>query len=80
MSFPIELVDAEGFLNMLGIAQTNIFELSHESVVSYMLSKGVHVGTGVHKEFVSGEDLRERPVVIWSIARSDLIDLDEDQI
>ena len=76
LGVPIGLVDAEGFLQMLGIAQTNIFELSQETVVSYLLSKGVHVGTGVHRDFTLGEDLRDRPVIAWSMARSDLIDLD----
>ncbi len=77
IGIPIELIDAQRFLSMLGIAQTNTFELSYETAVSYVLGNGVHVGTGLHKEFVSGEDLRERPVIVRTITSSELIDLDK---
>jgi hypothetical protein len=73
---PIELIDAERLLRMLGIAQTNTFELSQERAISYLLSKGVHVGTGIHKNFVSGEDLRERPIIAQTFTSSELIDFD----
>lgn len=73
---PIELIDAEGFLRMLGIAQTNTFELTQERAATYLLSKGAHVGTGIHKDFAAGEDLRERPVIVQAVTRSELLDLD----
>lgn len=75
---PIELIDAERFLTALGIAQHNTFELTQEKAISYMLTTGVHIGTGAHKEFVSGEDLRERPVLISTLLRSELYDLSDD--
>ncbi len=75
IGYPIELIDAERFLAALGIAQHNSFELTQEKVVSYLLSTGLHIGTGVHNEFVPGEDLRERPVIVSTLLGSELLDL-----
>ena len=61
---------------MLGIAQQRAFELSQEKVTSYVLSKGAHIGSGIHKDFVSGEDLRERPIVAQLFTKSELIESD----
>ncbi|MGZ8869462.1 MAG: restriction endonuclease [Pyrinomonadaceae bacterium] len=76
IGLPIELIDAERFLRMLGIAQQSAFELSQEKAISYVLSKGAHIGSGIHKDFVSGEDLRERPIVAQLFTKSELIELD----
>jgi hypothetical protein len=73
---PIELIDAERFLRMLGIAQQNAFEFNQDKAISYVLSNGAHIGTGTHKDFVPGEDLRDRPVIIQAFTHSELIELD----
>lgn len=78
IGYPIELIDAERFLAALGIAQHNSFELTRDKMVSYLLSTGVHIGTGPHKEFVPGEDLRERQVVVSTLLGSELLDLRDD--
>jgi restriction system protein len=75
IGYPIELIDAERFLAALGIAQHNSFELDEERAISYVLSRGLHIGTAVHKDFVLGEDLRERQVVVSSLLGSELFDL-----
>ncbi len=75
IGYPIELIDAERFLAALGIAQHNSFELDEERAISYVLSRGLHIGTAAHKDFVPGEDLRERQVVVSSLLGSELFDL-----
>jgi restriction system protein len=75
IGYPIELIDAERFLAALGIAQHNSFELDEERAISYVLSRGLHIGTAVHKDFVPGKDLRERQVVVSSLLGSELFDL-----
>lgn len=75
IGIPIELVDAEKFLSALGIAQHRVFSLSQDKAVSYVLSKGLHVGSGLHHDFTSGEDLRERPVVASVLTSSELMEL-----
>jgi restriction system protein len=78
IGYPIELIDADRFLAALGIAQHNSFELSQEKVVSYVLSRGLHIGTGEHKDFVPGEDLRERETILMTWLGSELVDLRDD--
>lgn len=73
--YPIELVDAERFLEALGIAQLKSFRLTPEQINSYILHSGIHIGTGVHKDFAPGEDLRDRPVVVRAWTRDDLLEL-----
>lgn len=75
---PIELIDAERFLAALGIAQHNSFEYDQEKAVSYVLSHGLHIGTGVHNDFVPGEDLRKRQVIVSMVLRSELLNLPDD--
>lgn len=77
--YPIELVDAERFLQALGIAQLNSFSLTPEQVTSYIINSGIHIGTGVHKDFSPGEDLRERPVVVMAWTKDDLLELQDDR-
>jgi len=72
----IELIDAERFLGMLGIAQQNAFEFNQDKAISYVLSKGAHIGTGTHKDFVLDGDLRDRPVIIQAFTSSELIESD----
>lgn len=76
IGLPIELINAEEFLKMLGIAQHNSFEFKQDKITSYVLSKGVHIGTGLHKDFVPGEDLRDRPVIVQAFTSSELIELE----
>lgn len=76
VGLPIELINAERFLKMLGIAQQKSFEFAQDKAVSYVLSRGAHIGTGVHKDFIAGEDLRDRPVVIQAFTSSELFDLE----
>jgi hypothetical protein len=76
VGLPIELMNAERFLKMLGIAQQNSFEFDQAKAVSYVLSLGAHIGTGIHKELVPGEDLRERPIVIEAFTSSELIEVE----
>jgi restriction system protein len=75
IGYPVELMDAERFLDALGIAQFNSFELDQERYAAYVLSQGVDLGSGRAREFVAGENLVDRPVVAWSMLTSDLIDL-----
>jgi restriction system protein len=74
----IELIEAERFLEALGVAQHNSFKLTEEQAVSYIKSIGVHIGTGEHKDFVPGEDLRERQVIASLVLGTDLLDLRDD--
>jgi restriction system protein len=75
IGYPIKLVNAEQFLEALGIAQISSFNLDGERFARYILSTGLDVGTGVHKEFVSGEDLTNRPVVLQTFVREELVSL-----
>lgn len=54
IGLPIELINAEGFLKMLGIAQHNSFEFNQDRIISYVLSKGAHIGTGNTQRLCSG--------------------------
>jgi len=75
IGIPIELLDTERFLSVLGIAQHQTFELNQEKIVSYVCSTGLHVGSGPHRDFVVGEDLRARPVVASIYTGSELLEL-----
>ena len=77
---PIELMDAERFLDALGVAQVKSFELGTKRVGGYLLSRGVHIGSGLEQEFVPGEDLRKRQVAGSILSREDFIDLYEDSV
>ena len=68
-------MDAEKFLSALGIAQHKVFSLPQDKVVSYILTTGLHVGIGVHRDFTPGEDLRARPVVASILTGSELMEL-----
>jgi restriction system protein len=75
VGYPIELMDVDRFLAALGIAQHNIFELSEERAIAYIRTTGLHIGTAAHKDFVPGEDLRKRQIVVSTVLGSELIDL-----
>jgi restriction system protein len=77
--YPIELVDAERFLEALGIAQLRSFTLTPEQINSYIFNSGIHIGTGVHKDLVPGEDLRDRQVVVMGWSKDDLLGLQGEQ-
>jgi len=77
IGYPVELVDAERFLQALGIAQIKSFTLDDKHYASCILSRGVHLGSGVKQQFVAGENLAERPVVAQIMLTADLIDLYE---
>ena len=72
---PIELMDAEGFLAALGIAQERSFQLDDQKIADYILSANVHLGSGVAKDFLAGEDLTERKILAQSWCSEDIFDL-----
>lgn len=72
---PIELIDAERFLNILGIVQMKSFELDQKQIASYIVTRGVHIGTGLEQVFSRDEDLRERNIVVGTWTRSELIEM-----
>jgi restriction system protein len=75
IGYPIELVNASGFLEALGVAQIKTFVLDNDRINKYVLSYAHHLGSGIHKEFVPGEDLTERPIAIQILVRDELIEL-----
>lgn len=75
IGIPIELLDAEKFLSVLGIAQHQMFQLNQEKIASYVCSTGLHVGSGLNRDFVAGEDLRARPVIASIYTDSELLEL-----
>lgn len=79
IGYPIDLIDADRFLEALGIAQRQSFELDNKRYMSYVLSRGVHLGTGVEKPFVPGETLSERQIVVSTLVRDELISLYGDE-
>ena len=48
IGYPIELVNASGFLEALGIAQITTFVLDDERINKYVLTHGHHWGSGLH--------------------------------
>lgn len=77
IGYPIELMDAKRFLEVLGIAQLKSFELDERRYASYILSRGLHLGSGLEREFVAGENLVDRPVIGRAMLAVDFIDLNE---
>lgn len=75
IGYPIELMDAKGFLEALGVAQLKSFQLDKERFISYMSSTGVHLGSGQTKDLEEGEDLADRPVLSSSMLGQDYVDL-----
>jgi restriction system protein len=73
IGYPIELVNASRFLEALGIAQVESFKLDGERLARYILSYSHHLGSGVHIEFVPGEDLTQRPIAIQTLTRDELL-------
>ncbi len=71
IGLPIQLLDAEGFLSALGVAQVSSFELTGERLASLILRPNVHIGSGEHKEYTPGEDLRDRPVLTQTFTRDE---------
>jgi restriction system protein len=75
IGYPMKLIDAERFLNALGIAQINSFEFDRERMISYCLAPGVHLGSGLNKDLTPGEDLRKREIVGSALLGQEFIDL-----
>jgi restriction system protein len=75
IGLPIVLIDVEKFLDALGIAQLNSFALTDEEINSWVLSPGAHIGTGLAKEFVPGEDLTARPVIVSSFTKDEIFEI-----
>ncbi|HEX5715458.1 MAG TPA: restriction endonuclease [Thermoanaerobaculia bacterium] len=73
IGFPIELVNAKQFLKALGIAQIRTFQIDADRLVRYILGTCHHIGSGIHKEFVAGEDLTARPIAIQAFTRDELL-------
>lgn len=78
IGYPIELIDAERFFDALGIAQIKSFMPDQKLIVSYITKTGIHIGTGAEKEFVQGEDLRDRPIIVGTWTREDLLEMAAD--
>lgn len=79
IGFPIELVDAEGFLKALGISQVKSFNIDRKRMNSCVLSSGIHIGTGIEKQLTEGENLYDRLPVIKALIRDEFIDLYENR-
>lgn len=78
IGYPIELIDAERFFQALGISQIKSFKPDQELLISYITKRGLHLGTGAEVPFISGEDLRKRLIVVGTLTKSELIELDFD--
>lgn len=75
IGYPIELIDAPRFLEAVGIAQIRSLDIDDRRVASYILSTGVHIGSGLHKEFSLGENLLEREIAAQVWTSDELLDL-----
>jgi len=78
MGRPVELVNADQFFQKRGIAQLKRVDITDERINSYILSAGAHIGSGVTKEFVEGENLFDRPVVATIFTRTEMLEIAED--
>jgi len=78
MGRPVELVNADQFFQKLGIAQLKRVDITDERINSYILSAGAHIGSGVTKEFVEGENLFDRPVLATIFTRAEMLEIAED--
>ena len=75
--FPIELVDANRFLEALGARRVEHFSLEPEKLASYVLHAGAHVGTGLHTELTPGENLAARQIVLRAFTHEELVGADD---
>jgi restriction system protein len=78
MGRPVELVNADQFFQKLGIAQLKRVDITDERINSHILSAGAHIGSGVTKEFIEGENLFDRPVVATIFTRAEMLEIAED--
>jgi restriction system protein len=77
---PIELMDAERFFKALGIAQRQSLDFTDEQINFYILmSPGIHIGTGLTKEFEPGENLLDRKVLAQAFFEDEWIELERDR-
>jgi restriction system protein len=77
LGLPIELINAKRLFEALGIAQLKTASITAERINSYILSSGAHVGSGITKEFVEGENLLDRPVVATIFLRDELLEISD---
>jgi restriction system protein len=78
MGRPVELVNADQFFQKLGIAQLKRVDITDERINSYILIAGAHIGSGVTREFVEGENLFDRPIVATVFTRAEMLEIAED--
>jgi restriction system protein len=78
MGRPVELINAEQFFQKLGIAQMKRVDISDKQINSYILSPGAHLGSGLAKNFVEGENLFDRPVIARLFTRDELLEIADD--
>jgi restriction system protein len=79
LGYPIKLMDAERFLEALGIAQLSVFDLDRVRIISYLKSKCVHIGSGARRRYKDGENLFRRQPIITTFTRDDLLDSSSQQ-
>jgi restriction system protein len=78
MGRSVELVNADQFFQKLGIAQLKRVDITDERINSYILSAGAHIGSGVTKELVEGENLFDRPLLATIFTRAEMLEIAED--
>jgi restriction system protein len=78
MGRPVELVNTEEFFKKLGIAQIKHVDITDDHINSRILSSGEHLGSGLPRGFVEGENLIDRPVVARIFLRDEILKMDED--
>lgn len=77
IGYPIELVDAERFLAALGVAQVKSFSIDNKRFAAWVTGPGVHVGSGLEKAFVQGENLFDREIAAQFIFSDEIIEAEE---
>ena len=78
MGHPVELVNVEQFFQKLGIAQLKHADITDDHINSRIFSSGEHLGSGLPRGFVEGENLLDRPVVARTFLRNEILEVNED--
>lgn len=60
----IDLIDGKRFLDLLSLSKQIETPLSEDQLRSYVLSEGIHLGSGIHQDFLEGEDLAAREIAL----------------
>lgn len=74
IGIPIELIDGQRLFELLEITQHKESPITADKINRYLLTSGIHLGTGVRKEFSAGEDLRDREIVVSIWLPHELVD------